>query len=319
MFLNILLVVGGFYLLIKGSDYLVKGASAIARTLGVSILVIGLTIVAFGTSAPEFFVNIISAARGSTDIAIGNIFGSNLANILLILGITALIKPIILKSSTVWKEIPLSLLGIILVFVFGNDVLFDGFSENMISRAEGLGLLGFFIVFLVYTFGISKDAELSDEMHVEQMKFTKSFIYTLGGLIGLGIGGRFVVEGASNIAQIYGVSQNLIALTIVSVGTSLPELVTSIVAIRKGYSDLAIGNIVGSNIFNIFFVLAASAVVRPLPFDAANIVDAFAVMTATLLLFVVLFIGKRHVIERWSGVTFLVMYAGFLTFISIRG
>lgn len=319
MFLNVLLIVAGFYLLIKGSDYLVRGSSAIARTLGVSTLVIGLTVVAFGTSAPEFFVNVIAAFRGSSDIAIGNVLGSNLANILLILGVTALLKPIVLKSSTVWKEIPLSLLGIILVFVFGSDVLFDGATQNMLSRVEGLALLGFFVLFLVYTFGISKDTELSSEMDVEQMKFVKSIFFTVGGLIGLSIGGKFVVDGASSIAQIYGVSQNLIALTIVSVGTSLPELVTSVMAIRKGHSDLAIGNIIGSNIFNIFFVLATSAVVLPLPFATANIVDAFVVMLATLLLFATLFIGKRHVIERWSGATFLAIYTGFLAFIIIRG
>lgn len=319
MFLNVLLIVAGFYLLIKGSDYLVKGSSAIAQVLGVSTLVVGLTIVAFCTSAPEFFVNVIAAFRGSSDIAIGNVFGSNLANILLILGVTALFKPIVLRSNTIWKEIPFSLLGIILVFVFGSDIFIDGATQNILSRVEGLALLGFFILFLVYTFGIRRDTEFSNELKIEQMSLLKAIFITLGGLIGLSIGGKFVIDGASSIAQIYGVSQNLIALTIVSVGTSLPELVTSVIAIRKGHSDLAIGNIIGSNIFNLFFVLATSAVIRPLPFAFANIMDAFFVMSATLILFIVLFIGKRHVIERWSGIVFLVMYAGFLTFVLLRG
>lgn len=319
MLLNVLLIVAGFYLLIKGSDYLVKGSSAIAQVLGVSTLVVGLTIVAFCTSAPEFFVNVIAAFRGSSDIAIGNVFGSNLANILLILGVTALFKPIVLRSSTIWKEIPFSLLGIILVFVFGSDIFIDGATQNILSRVEGLALLGFFILFLVYTFGIRRDTEFSNELKIEQMSLLKAVFITLGGLIGLSIGGKFVIDGASSIAQIYGVSQNLIALTIVSVGTSLPELVTSVTAIRKGHSDLAIGNIIGSNIFNLFFVLATSSVIRPLPFAFANIMDAFFVMSATLILFIVLFIGKRHVIERWSGIVFLVMYAGFLTFVLLRG
>lgn len=319
MFLNVLLIVAGFYLLIKGSDYLVKGSSAIAQVLGVSTLVVGLTIVAFCTSAPEFFVNVIAAFRGSSDIAIGNVFGSNLANILLILGVTALFKPIVLRSNTIWKEIPFSLLGIILVFVFGSDIFIDGATQNILSRVEGLALLGFFILFLVYTFGIRRDTEFSNELKIEQMSLLKAIFITLGGLIGLSIGGKFVIDGASSIAQIYGVSQNLIALTIVSVGTSLPELVTSVTAIRKGHSDLAIGNIIGSNIFNLFFVLATSAVIRPLPFAFANIMDAFFVMSATLILFIVLFIGKRHVIERWSGIVFLVIYAGFLTFVLLRG
>lgn len=319
MLFSLFLVFSGFFLLMKGSDYLVKGSSSIARTFGIPMLVIGLTVVAFGTSAPEFFVNVISAFRGSTDIAIGNILGSNLANILMILGVTAMLKPIALKSSTVWKEIPLSMLGILLVFIFCSDVLLDGAVSNSLSRVEGIVLLGFFVIFLIYTFTIAKDKEVTDEVDIDQMKLPVSVLFTLGGLTALSFGGRFVVEGASEIAHLYGVSQNLIALTIVSVGTSLPELMTSVAAIRKGHDDLAIGNIIGSNIFNIFFILATTAIIRPLPFAAANSMDIFFAMTATLILFLVMFVGKRHVIERWSGATFLAMYAGFLAFVLIRG
>lgn len=318
MFLNILLVLGGFYALIKGADYLVNGSSSLARSLGVPALVVGLTVVAFGTSAPELFVNMIAAINGSTDIAIGNVLGSNIANILVILGITTLVAPLKLKSSTVWKEIPFSLLAAILVLVLGADMFFEGASQGILGRIDGIVLLAFFLVFIVYTFGIRESGE-QPKSKIEQMSLWKSILYILGGLVALVLGGQFVVTGATAIALVLGISENLIGLTIVAVGTSLPELVSSIVAARKGHQDIAIGNVVGSNIFNIFFVLGATSIITPLPFNTPNIIDAFTVVTATLLMFFLLFVGKRQTLHRMEGSIFLLMYVGFIIFAIVRG
>lgn len=318
MLTNILLIVGGFFLLIKGADYLIGGASSLARRMGISALVVGLTVVAFGTSAPELFVNIIAAVGGTTDIAIGNILGSNLANMLLILGAAAVIVPLTLQSNTVWKEIPFSLLAAVLVLVFGSDIVLEGGVVNVLGRIEGIALLAMFFIFIVYTFGIRNNGEQPEEK-IDVMSLWKSIVFTVGGLVALGIGGKLVVDGATNTAFALGVSANLIGLTIVALGTSLPELVTSITAARKGHTDMAIGNVVGSNIFNIFFVLGVSAIIRPLPFGGANLTDAFAVVIATLLLFLMLFVGKKHVVERWTGVTLVCMYVGFMIFAVLRG
>jgi cation:H+ antiporter len=318
MFTNILLVIGGFYLLIKGADYLVSGASSLARRLGVPALVVGLTVVAFGTSSPELFVNLIAAFNGSTDIAIGNVLGSNLANILIILGVTALIAPLTLQSSTVWKEIPFSLLAAILVLVLGADQFLDGASVGILSRIDGIVLLAFFLVFLVYTFGIRESGEQPKEK-IEQLALGKSVLFIVGGLVVLVLGGQFVVTGAVSIATVVGLSQNLIGLTIVAIGTSLPELVSSIVAARKGHQDIAIGNVVGSNIFNIFLVLGATSLVSPLPFNTPNLIDAFAVVTATLLMFFLLFVGRRSTLHRMEGGIFILMYVAFIVFVIVRG
>lgn len=318
MLTNIALILGGFFLLIKGADYLVAGSASIARRLGVPALVVGLTVVAFGTSAPEFFVNVIAAFNGQTDIAVGNVLGSNLANILLVLGTTALIAPLKLESSTVWKEIPFSLLAAFLVLLFGSDAILEGALTNEIGRIEGLALLGFFVIFIVYTFGIREKGE-KPQSKIEQIPIPQSVLFTLGGLAALAVGGQFVVNGATEVASAFGVTENLIALTVVALGTSLPELVASIVAARKGHQDLAIGNVVGSSIFNVFFVLSSSAVVSPLVFAEANLVDAFAVVTATLVLFVSLFSGKKHEIGKMEGFVLLCMYVGFIVYAIFRG
>jgi len=318
MFTNILLVIGGFFLLVKGADYLVGGSSSLARKLGVPALVIGLTVVAFGTSAPELFVNIVASMNGSADIAIGNVLGSNLANILVILGVSSLAAPLALKSSTVWKEIPFSLLAAILVLVLGADMFLDGAPASQLSRIDGLVLIAFFLVFLVYTFGIREAGEQS-RGKIEQTPLWKAILLIIGGLIALVLGGQFVVTGATAIALALGVSENLIGLTIVAVGTSLPELVSSFVAARKGHDDIAIGNVVGSNIFNIFLVLGASAVISPLPFNLVNVMDGFAVVTATLLMFFLLFVGRRQALHRMEGSIFLLMYVGFIIFAIVRG
>lgn len=318
MLTNILLVIGGFYLLIKGADYLVGGASSLARRLGIPALVVGLTVVAFGTSAPELVVNVIAALQGSTDIAIGNVLGSNLANLLLILGVTAIVSPLTLNSTTVWKEIPFSLLAAVLLLILGADQFLEGALAGSIGRIDGLVLWSFFLVFLVYTFGIRHNGE-QPEQKIDQLSVLKTILYILGGLAGLMIGGQFVVNGATNIALALGVSKNLIALTVVAIGTSLPELVSSVVAARKGHQDLAIGNVIGSNIFNIFLVLSTTSIIKPLPFHQENIVDAFAVVTATLMMFLLLFVGKRQTLHKKEGIIFVLMYIGFILFALVRG
>lgn len=307
----------GFGFLIKGADLLVDGASSIAKRFNISNLVIGLTIVAFGTSAPEFIVNIFASLKGNSDIAIGNILGSNIANILLILGVSAIIYPITAKKNTVLKEIPLSLLAAVALGVVANDVLLDGGSFSAITRTDGLILLLFFIIFLYYTFGIAKtavDEDLGDQ-EIKLMKNWQAVLFIVLGLIGLTLGGQWIVNGAIKIASNLGVSQSLIGLTIVAIGTSLPELATSAMAACKKQSDIAIGNVVGSNIFNIFWILGASAIIHPLPFNISANRDIAMTILASLLLFSIMFIGKKRVIERWQGAVMLSLYLGYLVFL----
>ena len=250
-----ILLIGGFVLLIKGADLLVDGASSLAKRLKVSDLVVGLTVVAFGTSAPELSVNVLSAIKGTTDIAIGNILGSNIANVLLILGISSIIYPLFVSKGTVWKEIPLSLLAAILVAVLANDQIIDKQSYSVLSRIDGAILLLFFIVFLYYSFSIAKSIEgIDDYVTTRQQKVFHSIIFIVLGLIGLTLGGKWIVDAAVFIAQKLNISTKLIGLTVVAVGTSLPELATSVVAAIKKNPEIAIGNVVGSNIFNIFFI-----------------------------------------------------------------
>lgn len=310
----------GFVLLIKGADLLVGGASSIAKRFGISALVIGLTVVAFGTSSPELIVNIFASINGNTDIAIGNILGSNIANILLILGISAIIYPLAVTKGTVWKEIPFSLLAIIVVAFMANDTFFDG-GLSMIVRSEGLVLVAFFAIFLYYTYSISKVEGSETQTEIKEVSTLKSIIWIVLGLVGLTIGGKFIVDSAVSIASYFGVSQSLIGLTIVAVGTSLPELATSAMAAIKKNPDIAVGNIVGSNIFNTFWILGVSAIINPLPFSLPLIRDVLMTVLATLLLFAFMFVGKRHIIERWQGFIFILAYIAYISwilFIEIR-
>lgn len=318
--LTYLLFILGFVLLIKGADLLVDGASAVARRFRISPLVIGLTIVAFGTSAPELIVNLFASFQGNTEIAIGNILGSNIANILLILGISALIYPVTAQKSTLWKEIPFSLLAALSVGVLANDAWIDGAGFSALTRIDGLILLGFFVVFLYYIGSIMR--AVHDEPTSEApktMTATRSIVFILVGLLALVIGGKWIVDGAVTIAVALGISQSLIALTIVAVGTSLPELATSVVAAYKKQSDIAIGNVVGSNIFNIFFILGTSAVIRPLPFLANSAFDVLMTIGASIILFTLLFIGKKMVVDRWQGALMVLIYCGYVVFLVIRG
>lgn len=314
--LTYILFVIGFFILIKGADLLVEGSSSVAKKLKISNIVIGLTIVAFGTSAPEFIVNIFASINGNTEIAIGNILGSNIANILLILGIAAIIFPLVAHKNTVWKEIPLSLLAAILLGVMVNDIFIDHGTFSGLTRIDGIIFLAFFIIFLYYTFGIAKvtgEAMKNDE--IKQLSSLKASLFIIIGLVGLVFGGKWIVDGAVKIAESFNVSQSLIGLTIVAIGTSLPELATSAIAAYKKETDIAIGNVVGSNIFNIFWILGFSALIKPLPFSATNNLDVMMTIFASAILFLIMFIGKKHTIERWQGVLMILMYIAYLVFL----
>jgi cation:H+ antiporter len=313
--IDYLLFLPGFYLLIKGADILVDGASSLAKRLKVSDLVIGLTIVALGTSAPELAVNISASYKGQTGIAISNVLGSNIANILLILGVSSIIRNVTVKENTVWKEIPFSLLAAIIVFLQANDVFFGAGTKNQISRNDGLEMLAFFIIFLYYIFSIAKEENIfEDEIPKLQLSLGKSIIYIIIGLILLPLGSDWVVNGAVRVAKFFGISEAYIGLTIVAIGTSLPEMATSIVALYKKNSDISIGNVVGSNIFNVFLILGISSVIRPLEFSTKNNVDVVMTVLASLILFFSLFVGKKHEVERSQGILFLLIYIIYLIF-----
>ena len=305
----------GFFLLIKGADFLIDGSASIAKRLKISSIVIGLTIVAFGTSAPEFIVNIFASIQGNTEIAIGNILGSNIANILLILGISAIIYPITAKKNTVLKEIPLSLLAAVVLGLMANDMIIDGADFSNITRIDGFILLSFLIIFLYYTFGITKsDTDIVEEK-IKVFSYSKAVIFIILGIAGLMIGGKWIVDGAVQIAEFFNISQSLIGLTIIAIGTSLPELATSAIAAYKKQSDIAIGNVVGSNILNIFWILGASAIIRPLPFNINSNGDIAMTIIASIVLFFAMFIGKKRVIERWQGIFMVSTYVGYVVFL----
>jgi len=309
----------GFFILIKGADVLVSGASSIALRYKIPAIVVWLTIVAFGTSAPEFAVNIFSALQWKTDLAIGNIIGSNIANILLILWVAACIYPLKAIKSTVWKEIPFALLAIIIVSIVANDVFVDGWSWNIISRIDGFILLTFFVVFLVYTFWIAKNSpeEVNPE-NIDILPVWKSSIYIALGLIGLTLGGKWIVDWAVQLATLIWMSEAVIWLTVVAVWTSLPELATSVVAALKKQTDIAIGNVIGSNIFNVFWILGITAVVQPLPFQMTSNLDVFMNIFVTIVLFGFMFVWKKYVIEKWQWIVMILTYFMYITFIIVQ-
>ncbi len=314
--INILLLLGGLAVIIFAANFLVDGASALAKRLGVSDLITGLTVVAFGTSAPELTINIFSALDGSTDLAVGNVLGSNIANILLILGVSAIIYPLTVKRSTKWKEIPFALLAIIAFAVLANDAFIDKSDKNLVTRIDGIVLLLFMVVFLVYTFNVAmrQKNEEPEEHHLKQMKLSKALLFIVIGLVGLFFGGKYMVLGAVNIAEKLGMSQRVIGLTIVAVGTSLPELAASLVAAFKKKTDIAIGNVVGSNIFNIFFILGITSIIKPLPFDIALNIDTMMTILASILLFITTMTIGINKITRTEGVIFVMIYIAYIAY-----
>jgi cation:H+ antiporter len=312
-------LIAGLIVIILGANWLVSGSAAIAKRLNIPDLVIGLTVVAIGTSTPELTVSLASAINGKTDIAIGNVIGSNIANIFLILGVSALIYPIKVERKTQVIEIPLALLAVILVGVSANDIWLDGTYQNAISRIDGLFLLAFMIVFLYYTFYVAQGSNETPTESIVLLPLPKAIGLISIGLIGLFFGGQLMVDGAVQIAKMLGMSESLIGLTIVAVGTSLPELATSVVAARKGNSDIAIGNVVGSNIFNVFLILGVSALFKPLPLPMNGNIDISVAIFASLLLFISTYTFKARTIFRVEGGIFLLLYFSYLLFLVWQG
>lgn len=305
-----LFLVVGLVLLVKGADWLVDGASKLAKRLGVTDLVIGLTIVAFGTSMPEFVVNMVSVADGATDLAITNILGSNIINTLVILGCSALVCPLVAQRSTVRLAIPLNIVAgvLVLVFVFITSPM----EPKGLSRVEGLALLVVFAAFLFYTLYTAK-ADATTTTESTPFPLWKCVVLILAGLVGLVVGGEMIVKSAVAIARYCGVAESVIGLTIVALGTSLPELATSVVAAFKHNNDIAIGNVVGSNIFNVFFILGTSAIIKHLPVYPGIEIDAALVAVSALAVWLLL-CNKNRSINRWGGALLLIIYAGYLTY-----
>lgn len=318
------LFVVGFVLLIKGADMLVEGAASIAKRFNLPELVIGLTIISFGTSMPELIVNLLASFDGSAELAIGNIFGSNIANVLLILGVAAIIKPLPIQRSIYFTEIPISLLATFMVGFLANANLFLTLEGMWLSRFDGAILLFFFGLFMFYIYVVSKikpnnNDATGDSDDLKVMSVLKSNLYIIIGCVSLFIGGKWIVDGAFEIALAFGMSETFIGLTVVAVGTSLPELVTSAVAAHKGKSDMAVGNVIGSNIFNILWILGISALINPLPFDVVSNSDILMIIFASTLLILSVIVGKRPRIDRWHGIVYLLIYIAYITYLVVRG
>lgn len=314
---SFLLLLIGLVFLIKGADWLVSGASALARRFRIPELVIGLTIVSFGTSAPELVVNSFAAFQNHPDIVLGNIIGSNNFNLFLILGIAGLILPLSVQSTTVWKEIPFSLLAALVLLILANDQ-WIGHGSDVLSRTDGVILLLFFVIFWIYLFKQVKKERLNpqtepDASHMDKWKMDGLI---LGGLVLLVIGGKLIVNSAVTIARHYQISEQIIGLTIIAAGTSLPELATSVVAAIRRNNDIAVGNVIGSNIFNIFFILAISSLIRPISFDVSFNRDILLLIGGTLFLFIAMFTGKVHKLDRWEAALLLVAFGVYFYFIT---
>lgn len=314
LWVAIILIIAGFIALVKGADWLVDGASSIAKHFGISDLVIGLTVVAFGTSMPEFVVNMVSVAQGSTDLAITNIVGSNIINTFVILGLTALVYPITSRKRARNCDIPVSIIAGVLVLTFVAIQLPFGETERGIGRMGGVVLLIMFCFFLYSTFLNSKEEPEEPEAEVKDIPTRRAIALILAGFIGLVVGGELIVKSAVDIATKMGVSEAVIGLTIVALGTSLPELATSVIAAAKHNSDIALGNVFGSNIFNVFFVLGTSATIRPLPAYDGIELDAWMATIGSIIVWMAVQTNKERKIKRWAGALLLIIYAGYLTY-----
>jgi len=313
-----ILLIIGFGLLIKGADLFVEGSSNIARLLRVSPIVIGLTIVAFGTSAPEATVSIIAGIKGSSDVSLGNVIGSNIFNFTLVVGVAAFLYPLKVESNTIKKEIPFTLLSSTVLFVLISDTYLQGISENTISRADGLILLLLLTIFLYYVFEVAmKSRQNTEQTDIpEDIKWGKSTLFVVLGLVGIILGGQMVVNNGTKIAISLGMSETLVGLTIIAIGTSLPELVTSITAALKKESEIALGNIVGSTIFNILFVLGSSSIIAPLPVNDKVFIDIIIMIVLTAVLFI--FSRTRYRIGKIEGLILVFVYILYLGYIILR-
>lgn len=308
MLLYIILIIVGFALLIVGADFLVDGASGIAKKFHIPEIIIGLTIVSIGTSMPELFVSITSAIYGYSDMALGNVIGSNLCNLLLILGLSSLIKPVDFQEETRKYEIPMCLLFTIILMIFSN-------TSGGISRIEAVILLVLFVLFIAYTIYMGKKKSKEDSKVVEEKnknKTIKNIILIILGIVGLKFGGDFVVNNAVNIAQMFNISEKVISLTILAIGTSLPELVTSVTAAIKGNSDIAIGNIIGSNIFNILLILGVSSVIKPITFNSSYNMDLSILCISMVILALFPIIPPKNKMSRANGLIYVLMYGAYM-------
>ncbi len=321
IFVNLLLVAVGFVLLIKGADFLVNGASSLAKRFNISDIAIGLTVVAMGTSAPELVVNIISGGTENHELVFGNIIGSNIFNIFLILGVSSVIYPLTVQKNALWKEIPYSLLATIMFFILVNDQLFFERDTSSLSLWDGIILIGMFIGFLVYIFlnlQRNPDHEDDDE-EIVMFGSMKTTIMIVLGIAGLVFGGRMIVTNAVTIAEYYHVSKKLIGLTILAAGTSLPELATSAVAAFHKKSDLAVGNIVGSNIFNLLLVLGMTSIIHsPLNYATDLNIDLYLVMIGTFLLFIFMFTFNKYKLDRAEGILYLLGFLAYTYYLFVR-
>lgn len=316
--LSVLSVIIGFVLLVKGADFFVDGASSVAKRFHIPSVVIGLTIVAFGTSAPELAVSISAAMKGSNDIAVGNVVGSNLFNTLVVLGTSAAIAPIIVKKSIIKKDYPLAIFAAILLGGLSMDMLFSKSSGMTISRIDGVILLICFAFFMYSTVkeGLKGRAEANQEEEIETFSVGKSVLMIVAGLAGIVIGGDMSVEGAKEIARAFGLSEALIGLTIVAVGTSLPELVTSVVAARKGESDIAVGNVIGSNLFNIFCILGISATILPMNVSNTYVYDMAVLIVVMIATYIPIL--KKEKVGKGMGIVMVAAYVVYTIYLILR-
>ena len=316
MALQIAILIAGLLLILFGANYLVDGSSSIARRFGLSEFVIGLTIVGIGTSSPEMVVSFLSAFQGNADMAIGNIVGSNIFNTMLILGLTALIAPVTITKSNLFKDIPLNIIVTALLILLGMNASIFGFGENVLSRVDGIILLAIFAWYMWMSFrSSSTEGENENAEETKNYSIPVSILMIAGGLAGLVFGGRLFVNGATEIAKSFGISDKFIAITVLAAGTSMPELATSIVAAVKGKGQLALGNILGSNISNILLILGGSALICPLSFKGITGIDLGAIVLCALLIFASAFTFHKKQLDRIEGAILIAMEAGYMWYL----
>lgn len=316
--MDFIILIIGFFLLIKGADIFVDGASSIAKKIGIPSVIVGLTIVSLGTSAPELAVSLISSFNGNNGIAVGNVLGSNLFNTLVVLGGTAIVAPLLIKKSTIKRDYIATLVVTILTcfLIFGVVPK----SENMLSRISGIILLVVCVVYMFILVKAAKKDSVKDEENISEIKMSKNILLSLIGVVGIVFGGNLVVDSATNIAYSLGMSEKLVGLTIVAVGTSLPELVTSIVAALKGENDIALGNVLGSNIFNLVLILGASATITPIAVSGVMIIDFIILIAVTLFIGALIFLNKKEEkrLGRLEGIILVGIYVAYLAYIIMR-
>ena len=314
-----LLLLLGLGVLVKGADFLVKGASSLATHFGVSNLAIGLTVVSFGTSMPEMLVSLTSGLQNKPDLAIANVIGSNIANVLLVLGFAAIIRPLPVKNSTVVSEIPFSLSAALLLGFLANAHLFENRTEMVISRMDGMVLLSFFLLFMFYVYKNSRITKRTANLVASNGTVVPAIASITGGTLALYFGGQWVVEGAVGLAQIWGINDALIGLTIVAIGTSSPELVASAMAAYRNQTDIAVGNIVGSNIFNLLWVLGLTSSIVELPFEVVSNSDLLVVIGSSTLIILALISSRNNTVTRSHGILFIGLYIAYLAYVVARG